>query len=129
MKTLATKSKHPATQVRKPRLRTTAPAHLAQNLELREIRNILSRPALQCKLRIVAVGDKYEQEADRVAEQVISMPNPALQPDNSLDISALSRGDKEWVQTNPLPVKIKHFIQRRFEGDKKLRIQPANLSK
>jgi len=34
---------------------------------------------IQAKLRIGQPGDKYEQEADRVAEQVISMPKPQMQ--------------------------------------------------
>ena len=35
--------------------------------------------ALQAKLRIGQPGDKYEQEADRVAEKVMRMPEPAVQ--------------------------------------------------
>ncbi len=38
----------------------------------------LGRP-LQAKLRINQPGDRYEQEADRVAEQVMRMPEPGLQ--------------------------------------------------
>lgn len=34
---------------------------------------------LQTKLKISEPGDKYEQEADRVAEQVMRMPEPLLQ--------------------------------------------------
>lgn len=36
-------------------------------------------PSLQAKLRIGPQNDKYEQEADRVADQVMRMPDPALQ--------------------------------------------------
>jgi Domain of unknown function (DUF4157) len=36
---------------------------------------------LQTKLQIGEVGDRYEQEADRVAEQVMRMPEPTIQPD------------------------------------------------
>jgi Domain of unknown function (DUF4157) len=35
---------------------------------------------LQAKLRINAPGDLYEQEADRVAERITSMPEPQLTP-------------------------------------------------
>jgi hypothetical protein len=35
-------------------------------------------PHLQCKLRIGAVNDPLEAEADRVAERVMRMPNPAV---------------------------------------------------
>jgi hypothetical protein len=34
-------------------------------------------PAIQTKLTVGEVGDKYEQEADRVAEQVMRAPEPA----------------------------------------------------
>lgn len=34
---------------------------------------------LQAKLKIGQPDDKYEQEADRVAEQVMSMPDPSVQ--------------------------------------------------
>ena len=33
---------------------------------------------LQAQLRIGQPGDKYEQEADRVAEQVMRMPEPGV---------------------------------------------------
>jgi Domain of unknown function (DUF4157) len=35
---------------------------------------------LQTKLKISEPGDKYEQEADRVADQVMQMPEPSVQP-------------------------------------------------
>lgn len=35
--------------------------------------------ALQAKLRIGQPGDKYEQEADRVADAVMRMPEPGVQ--------------------------------------------------
>lgn len=35
--------------------------------------------AIQPKLRVGQPNDKYEQEADRVAEQVMRMPEPAVQ--------------------------------------------------
>jgi hypothetical protein len=37
-----------------------------------------SRPAIQPKLVVNEPGDTYEQEADRVAEQVMRMPAPEL---------------------------------------------------
>ncbi len=38
---------------------------------------------LQAKLHISESGDKYEQEADRVAEQVMRMPDPNPRPETS----------------------------------------------
>ena len=39
-----------------------------------EIHNILRSTGAQAKLRIGQLNDKYEQEADRVADQVLRMP-------------------------------------------------------
>jgi hypothetical protein len=35
-------------------------------------------PVVQAKLRIGPANDKYEQEADRIAEEVIHMPEPTM---------------------------------------------------
>ena len=40
---------------------------------------ILRADHIQLKLRIGAPNDRYEQEADRVADQVMRMPEPQLQ--------------------------------------------------
>ncbi|HEY9755042.1 MAG TPA: hypothetical protein V6C97_07775 [Oculatellaceae cyanobacterium] len=46
---------------------------------------LVSRPPLiQTKLTINQPGDEYEQEADRVAEQVMRMPDPASAPQSSV---------------------------------------------
>lgn len=37
------------------------------------------REPIQTKLKIGEPGDKYEQEADRMADEVMRMPDPALQ--------------------------------------------------
>src|SRR5271165_285745 len=37
-------------------------------------------PHLQCKLQIGAVNDPFEAEADRVADQVMRMSDPAITP-------------------------------------------------
>jgi hypothetical protein len=39
---------------------------------------------LQTKLKVSQPGDQYEQEADRVAEQVMRMPDPAHSESNNL---------------------------------------------
>lgn len=43
------------------------------------VARLIESGALQAKLRIGAPGDVYEQEADRVAEQVMRMTEPAVQ--------------------------------------------------
>ena len=41
---------------------------------------VLQPPLVQAKLAINQPGDEYEQEADRVAEQVMRLQDPVLQP-------------------------------------------------
>ena len=43
------------------------------------VRQILRGPRLQAKLTIGAPDDVYEREADRVADEVMRMPEPRLQ--------------------------------------------------
>src|SRR6476619_4484679 len=50
-------------------------------------------PIVQAKLRIIAPNDKYEQEADRIANQVVRMPDPKVAERNGLaPISLAPRG-------------------------------------
>jgi hypothetical protein len=39
-----------------------------------------NRPAIQPKISVGAPGDKYEQEADQMAQQVMSMPAAVSHP-------------------------------------------------
>ncbi len=61
------------------------------------------RRPLQAKLRINQPGDRYEQEADRVAEQVMRMPKPRLlgHPLSTDDVVEADNG-RNVVQTKPL---------------------------
>jgi hypothetical protein len=52
--------------------------HAGRESQLEKIRNILRGPVVQPQLKIGAPNDKYEQEADRVAEQVMRMPEPQV---------------------------------------------------
>ena len=45
----------------------------------REVERLLKSGVIQAKLTIGRAGDVYEQQADRVSEQVMSMPPPHLQ--------------------------------------------------
>jgi hypothetical protein len=77
---------------------------------------------LQTKLLVGLAGDKYEQEADRVADQVISAPAPpSAQPSHGeAPLSALPQGgfalsrqpEDEEVQTKPLAASITPLVQR-----------------
>jgi outer membrane protein OmpA-like peptidoglycan-associated protein len=64
---------------------------------------------IQAKLTVGAPNDQYEQEADRVAEQVMSMPDSATQqPIQRQDTPK----DEQEVQAKPLAASITPLVQR-----------------
>ncbi len=66
-------------------------------------------PPVQAKLTVGAPDDLYEQEADRVADQVISMAPPA-------PVQRLATGAVE-VQRDPLAATITPLVQRAMEEE------------
>jgi Domain of unknown function (DUF4157) len=66
----------------------------------------LDLSGVQTKLTVGAPGDKYEQEADAMASQVMSMPDSAVQRE-----VAPEETDEE-VQTKPLAAGITSLVQR-----------------
>ncbi|MEH1867280.1 MAG: hypothetical protein V7K69_20025 [Nostoc sp.] len=69
----------------------------------------LRRP--QAKLMVGTAGDKYEQEADRTAAQVMSMPNAGVQP-----IQREAMPEEDEIQTKPLPASITHYLTLQRES-------------
>ncbi|MCK4836614.1 MAG: hypothetical protein KAT17_08245, partial [Candidatus Aminicenantes bacterium] len=65
-------------------------------------------PVIQPKLTIGQPNDKYEQEADRVAEQVMRMPEQQVQrqPDEE---------EEELIQPKPIADQIIPLVQRQVE--------------
>ena len=68
--------------------------------------NAYIQKAIQPKLKIGQPRDKYEQEADRVAEAILRMPGPPVQrqPEKA--------GEEELIQTKPVAEQITPFVQR-----------------
>jgi len=94
---------------------------------------------LQAKLKINQPGDKYEREADRIAEMVMRMPEPQLQNDKDNEGKPLAskitllaqRSENNGVGSEvtpqikdkinglngggqPLPETTRHFFEKRF---------------
>ena len=65
---------------------------------------------VQAKLTIGQPGDKYEREADRVADLVMSMPEPCVQHQVEPD-------EEEPIQTKPLADQITPLVQRQVEQE------------
>ena len=76
-----------------------------------QIHSILHSSGAQAKLSIGQPNDKYEQEADQVADQVMAMPDPKLQrqPENE--------EEEEMLQAKPLADQITPLIQRQAEPE------------
>ena len=84
------------------------------------------RLGVQPKLTVNAPNDRYEQEADRIADQVVSSPAPITS--GPLSISPLLQRDgsskqKTDLQTKPDPV------QRMDEGEEELQTSAATVQR
>lgn len=72
---------------------------------------------VQAKLSIGQPGDRYEQEADSVAAQVMKMPDPSLESE-SLQRQELGSAEEEdtHLQTQPLAGQISQGVQLKAAG-------------
>jgi hypothetical protein len=105
--------------------------------------NDLRGGAVQAKLTVGAPNDQYEQETDRVAEQVMSMPDtkPAVQregmPEEEEDPQAKALGgsiqreamseEGEEIQAKPLSGKITPLVQRDVMPEEEEEVQAKSL--
>jgi len=64
---------------------------------------------IQAKLKIGQPGDKYEQEANRVADAVMGRPEPQLHPQPA------EEEEEELIQSKPLSEQITPLFQRHVE--------------
>lgn len=70
---------------------------LQRTIGNRAVERLIRSGGLQAKLRIGQPWDKYEQEADRVAEQVMRMPEPNVQLKRSCPFAKGSCTEKEKI--------------------------------
>ncbi|HLO85347.1 MAG TPA: DUF4157 domain-containing protein [Nostocaceae cyanobacterium] len=75
----------------------------------------LQQQAIQAKLTVGEPGDKYEQEADAMASQVMSMPDTAVQKES-----------EEQVQTKPLAQRVTPVIRLTAARNGRIQVQ-SNL--
>jgi hypothetical protein len=119
---------------------------LAGNRALTRLIQSFGKLRMQTKLTAGLAGDKYEQEADRVAEQVVSgQPSPvgsqtsnALAPAPTMGGFAVRSGasagvnrqaeEEEEVQTKPLAASITPLVQRQAEDEEELQTKPLAAS-
>ena len=68
---------------------------------------------IQAKLKVGQPGDIYEQEADRVAGEVMRMPEPRVQRQTEEE----KKKEEELVQAKPLSEQITPLVQRLVEEE------------
>jgi len=86
------------------------------------VSRLIRSGALQAKLKIGQPGDVYEQEADRVADEVMRMPEPGVQR------QPIEDEEEEQVQTKPVTEKITPLVQRQVEEDEEelqMKVNPS----
>ena len=67
------------------------------------VERLIRSGVLQAKLRSGQPGDKYEQEADRVADQVMRMPEPQIVSGNNLHIQrACPKCEENELKRQPI---------------------------
>lgn len=71
---------------------------------------------IQPKLRIGAPNDRYEQEADRVADRVMRMPEPSVQRQAECSGPTCNE-EEEQIQTKSIGDQITPLIQRQEEPE------------
>jgi len=69
--------------------------------------NSTSLPIIQPKLTLGKPNDKYEQEAERVAEQVMRMPEPNVQQQKETE-----EEEEETLQAKPFASQVTPLVQR-----------------
>ena len=84
------------------------------------VQKLFKSGVIQAKLRIGQPGDIYEQEADRVAEQVMRMPEPRLQRQ--------VEPEEEETRQKSFTEQIAPLIQRQGEAEKEI-VFPPELKK
>jgi len=79
MKTFAIAKRHCPSGSLPRQMTVASPVDSHWHADRTAVRQILRGPSLQTKLAIGAPDDVYEQEVDRVADEVMRMPEPQVQ--------------------------------------------------
>ena len=86
--------------------------YLQRTIGNQAVQRMVRSGALQAKLRVGQPGDVYEQEADRVADAVMRMPETGVQRQVEPE-----EEEEETLQTKPLASQITPFVQRQVEEE------------
>ena len=117
MKTFAEKTKRPTHPDRRSRAAVPPFFTPAAQVQRAQVRQVLRAPRVQTKLTISQPNDKYEQEADRMADEVMRMPEPVVQRQTEED------DKEEMTQSKPIGEQITPLVQRQPEPEEEEEIQ------
>jgi len=95
-------------------LRTVLSLH--RTLGNRAVKRLLDSAAVQAKLTVGRPDDVYEQEADRVADRVMRMPEPQLR-------RKCAQCEEEPLQTKPIGKGITPLLQRQTDSEEEEPVQ------
>ncbi len=84
--------------------------NLHQAIGNQAVQRLFESGFIQGKLTVGEPNDKYEQEADRVADDVMRMPEPQVQRQNEEE-------EEEMLQTKPINEQITPLVQRQVEPE------------
>jgi hypothetical protein len=84
--------------------------HLQRTIGNQAVQGLFKSGVLQAKLKIGKPGDKYEQEADRVAEQAMRMPEMT-------DCLECKENGEEPVQTKAITTRITPLVRRQVDTE------------
>ena len=98
---------------------------LQQQYGNRFVQRVIAQHTIQTKLQVGQPGDIYEQEADRVAEQVMRMSEPHLQRQVEPEEEEM---EEELIQTKPIAAQITPLVQRQIEEEEGELLQTKSFS-
>lgn len=108
--TRSTKSNNEGRRIENPSAHYVAPNNGSAGSNIDYLRVFGNHSIVQTKLRVGPADDKYEREADRIAEQIVRIPAPSLGngvsgtgKDIQRKCSACEREDEEVLQRKPKP--------------------------
>jgi hypothetical protein len=125
--------------------------HLQRTIGNQAVQRLIKSGTIQAKLKIGKPNDKYEQEADRMAEKIMSMPEPkgsSVNGNSSMVNGQWSLGEmqtgspsvqrqsichdcpeREEIQTKPLAGKITPLVQRQAGKDEEEPVQTKRIQR
>ena len=91
--------------------------YLQRTIGNQAVQRLIKSGTLQAKLKIGQPGDKYEQEADRVADAVMRMPVPQVRR------QPIEEEEEEQIQTKPITEQITPLVQKQVEEEEEEQVQ------